>query len=87
MPHRYAATAEELVQLLTENPGESPSLFLRDDSFAAHCYDHCSASELKSAFHRDPDPEQCRRWGISTIEWKESVALAYAALVARNAGR
>jgi hypothetical protein len=87
MPESYAATAEELVALLAKHPDESPSVFLRDDSFAAYCYDRCTVRELKSAFHRDADPDECRRWGLSAVEWKAAIALAYAAAVARDQRR
>ncbi len=80
----YAKNAEELRKLIAENLDENPSVFLRDDSFAAACYDHKTVRELKSAFNRDPDPDECRQWKISAAEWKESVEMALVALSARK---
>lgn len=76
----YAKTANHLRRLIREFPDESPSVFLPDDSFAAHCYDRLSARELKSAFNRDADPAECRMWRLSPAEWRENVEMA---LVAR----
>ena len=75
----HARTADELQHLLAAHPDDSPSIFLRDDSLAAWCYDHLTSRQLAAAFARDADPDQCRRWHLSAIAWKEEVALALAA--------
>ncbi len=76
----FAKTADELRKMIIQNPGTSPSTFLRDDSFAAWCYDNRDSLWLKSAFNRDADPEDCRKWGITGQEWKANVAMAGLAL-------
>ena len=78
----YADTLDELRELMAEQPETSPSVFLRDDGFAAHCYDDMTVRELRSAFERDADPEECRRWGLSATEWKEHIAMALTAKIA-----
>ena len=75
----FAADLDELKKLIIENPDEMPSSFLRDDSFAAYCYDRLTTLEIKSAFNRDADPDECRKWGISSMEYKEELAMAFAA--------
>lgn len=76
----YARNADHLRTLILENPNEHPSIFLYDSSFAAACYDHKTLRELKSAFHRDADKEECRDWGLSPAEWKEQVEMALVVL-------
>ena len=78
----YAKTSNHLRKLIAENPDESPSVFLRDESFSAHCYDRLTVLELKSAFNGDADPDDCRKWGVSPSEWKENIEMA---LIARTA--
>lgn len=78
----YAKNANHLKELILENPEEMPSSFLRDSSFAAHCYDKHSLRVLKSAFHRDADPDECDTWNISRVEWKENVEMAFIAKAA-----
>jgi hypothetical protein len=78
--YRYATTARALRALMAEYPDENPSVFLRDDSFAAYCYDRLTVKELKSAFNRDPDPDDCIRWNLSPLEWKENVEMALISL-------
>jgi hypothetical protein len=78
----YADTLDELKELMAEQPGASPSVFLRDDGFAAYCYDDMTVDELRSAFERDADPEECRRWGLSATGWKEHIAMALTAKIA-----
>ena len=75
----YADTLDDLKTLISRSPQTSPSVFLRDDSFAAYCYDAMSVAELSSAFQRDPDPDQCRHWALSATQWKDQVAMAMAA--------
>lgn len=77
-----ARTPETLQTLLRESPGASPSTFLADDGFASWCYDRLSAKELRSKRRRDPDPDECRRWGLSQREWRAQVEMA---LIARLA--
>ena len=80
----FAKTANELRQLIIDNPDESPSVFLRDDSFAAECYDKMSIKELKSAFNRDADPDECMKWRLSPSEWKENIEMALISLSKRK---
>lgn len=80
-----ASTPEELRELIATEPGSSPSTFLADDSLAAWYYDHLSLREARAAFERDPDPQECEKWGLSGLEWKNQVAMAIVALSA--AGR
>jgi hypothetical protein len=83
----FAKNARELRQVIQDHPDESPSTFLRDDSFAAHCYDHRTVKALKSAFHRDADPEECAKWRLSAVEWKENIEMAMIALNAKSRRR
>jgi hypothetical protein len=77
-----ASTPRELIALITADPLASPSTFLADDSFAAWCYDNLSLKDVRSAFERDPDPDQCRQWGLSALEWKAQIEMAIIALAA-----
>ena len=79
----FAKTADELREMIRQNPETSPSTFLMDDSFAAWCYDNRDFLWLKSAFSRDADPEDCRKWGITAQEWKTNVAMAGLALAVK----
>lgn len=65
---------------MAAEPMASPSTFLSDDSMAAWYYDHLSLREARSAFERDPDPEECRRWKLTGLEWKNQVEMAIIAL-------
>jgi hypothetical protein len=78
----YAKNANELKDMIRSNPGELPSSFLMDSSFAAHCFDKHSVRYLKSAFHRDADPDECEQWNITRSEWKENIEMAFIAKVA-----
>ncbi len=69
--------------MMQNNPHVSPSTFLRDDSFAAHCYDNKSIQWLETAFNRDADPEDCRTWGLTPAEWRTNVEMALMALKGR----
>ena len=80
----YAKNAAHLKELILGNPDALPSSFLRDSSLAAHCFDRHSIRYLKSAFHRDADPEECEQWRITPVEWKENVEMAYMARVATD---
>ena len=80
----YAKNAEELRQLISTHPNESPSVFLSDGSFAAACYDTKTPRELRSSFHGDADPDECHTWNISAAEWKEHIEMALVALEAVN---
>jgi len=82
----FAKTANELRRLIAENPDENPSVFLRDDSFAANCYDHMTVKELKSAFNRDADPDECIKWNLSAAEWRENIEMALVSLSRRKDG-
>jgi len=76
----YAKTANDLRQLIADNPHSSPSSFLMDDSFAAWCYDNKSLKWLETAFDRDADPETCRKWGLTHGEWRVNIEMAILAL-------
>ncbi len=76
----FAKTADELSEMIRQNPGVSPSTSLMDDSFAAWCYDNRDVLWLKTAFNRDADPEECRSWRISASEWRANVEMAALAL-------
>ena len=80
----FADNVKELRKMIRTHPDESPSTFLRDDSLASYCYDHRTPKELKSAFNRDADPEECRRWRLSPSEWKENIEMALVALSAKK---
>ena len=80
----YAKNANHLKELILRNPDALPSSFLRDSSFAAHCFDKHNVRFLKSAFHRDSDPEECQAWNITPVEWKENIEMAYMAKVASS---
>jgi hypothetical protein len=75
-----ATTGDELIKMMAAEPAASPSTFLSDDSMAAWYYDHLSLREARSAFERDPDPEECRRWKLTGLEWKNQVEMAIIAL-------
>ena len=77
----YAQTPEMLKKLLAADPQASPSVFLEDNSYAAWCYDHCTRRELKSAFHRDADPEICEKLGLSPLAVKQQIEMAWIALM------
>ncbi len=78
----HAKNANELRIMIKKNPKETPSVFIRDESFAAKCYDHRTVRELKAAFNRDADPEECEQWGFSSSEWKENIEMALVARIA-----
>jgi len=80
----FAKTADELRQMIRQNPGVSTSTFIMDDSFAAWCYDNRDVLWLKSAFNRDADQDDCHRWRISAAEWKTNVEMAGVALAGKD---
>jgi hypothetical protein len=80
----YARSPEELKKLLIAHPGESPSTYLDDSSYAAWCYDHLTRRELKSAFQRDADPDACMAWGLSVLEFKRQIEMAWIARMAAH---
>ncbi len=75
----YAETADKLRSFIKQHPDENPSIFIRDDSFAAYCYDRYSLAQLRSAMHQDADPAQCSKWGLSFDQWRENIEMALAA--------
>jgi hypothetical protein len=77
-----ADTPEELRACVAADAQTSPSTYLADDSFAAWCYDHLSLGEVRTAFERDADPDECDRWGLTALEWKAQVEMAMIALTA-----
>ncbi len=78
----YASTANQLDELIKENPDDMPATFLMDSSFASYCYDKKTLKWLKSAFNRDADSEDCEKWYLSRSEWKENIEMA---LIAKKA--
>ena len=76
----YATTANQLVDMINDNPDDMPSTFLMDSSFAAYCYDKKTFVWLKSAFQRDADLDDCDKWRLSRTEWKEQVEMALIAI-------
>ncbi len=76
----FAKTADELREMIHQNPKTSPSTFLMDDSFAAWCYDNKTPLWLKAAFNRDADPDDCQKWKITGPEWRANVEMAGLAL-------
>lgn len=79
-----ASTPEQLRTFLEHTDGDNPSIHLYDDSLAAWFYDHCSLTELRSAFNGDADPQQCAQWGLTALEWKAQVEMAIIARSAAN---
>ena len=77
-----ASTPEELRNCIAADAQTSPSVHLADDSFAAWCIDHLSFIEARAAFERDPDPDECERWGLTALEWKAQIEMAIIALAA-----
>lgn len=75
--------ADQLREMMKDNPQVSPSTFLRDDSFAAYCYDNRDIQWLEAAFNRDADPDDCRTWNITAAEWRVNVEMALLALNGR----
>lgn len=76
----FAGNADQLREMIAQNPDVSPSTFLRDDSLAAYCFDKKTPRQMKSAFNRDADPEECESWGLSPSEWKDNIEMALVAL-------
>ena len=77
-----ATSGDELRKMMASEPQASPSAFLSDHSLAAWYYDHLSLPEARSAFERDPDPDECKKWGLTGLEWKNQVEMAIIALTA-----
>ena len=77
-----ALTPKELRACISADPRTSPSTHLADDSLAAWCYDHLSLKEVRAAFQRDADPDECEQWGLTALEWKAQVEMAIIALAA-----
>ena len=79
-----ALTPKELRACIAADDQTSPSTHLADDSFGAWCYDHLSLKEVRSAFERDADADQCEKWGLTALEWKAQVEMAMIALKAAD---
>ena len=77
-----ALTPKDLRACITADPRTSPSTHLADDSFAAWCYDNLSLKEVRSAFERDADADECEQWRLTALEWKTQVEMAIMALAA-----
>ncbi len=77
-----ALTPKELRACIAADAQTSPSTHLADDSFAAWCYDHLSLKEVRSAFERDADADECEQWELTALEWKAQVEMAIIALQA-----
>lgn len=52
---------------------------IKNDTFAAACYDTCSIAELEAALAGPANPDDCEAWGISAGEWRKAVEAALAA--------
>ena len=76
-----ASTPEELRACIAADAQTSPSIYLADSSFAAWCYDHLTLNEVRSAFERDADPDECDQWGLTALEWKTQIEMALIALL------
>jgi hypothetical protein len=77
-----AQSPKEIRACIAAEPRTSPSTHLADDSFAAWCYDNFSLKEVRSAFERDADADECDLWGLTAMEWKAQVEMAIIALTA-----
>lgn len=77
-----ALTPKDLRACITADPRSSPSSHLADDSFAAWCYDNLSLKEVRAAFERDADADECDQWGLTALEWRAQVEMAIIALAA-----
>ncbi len=54
--------------------------YIRENTFAAACYDQNSISELKEAIQNGPDKGDMETWNITAHEWFEEIRLALQAL-------
>lgn len=52
---------------------------IKNDTFAAACYDTCTIAELDAALRGLANPDDCAEWNISAEEWREAVETALAA--------
>jgi len=77
-----ATTPKELNACIAADARTSPSTHLADDSFAAWCYDNLSLKEVRTAFQRDADTDDCEQWGLTALEWKTQIEMAIIALAA-----
>ena len=53
---------------------------IAENTFAAACYEQNSVEELQSALEGAADVGEMMRWGLTSQEWREQIALAIAAL-------
>ena len=79
-----ASTPDELRACIAADAHTCPSTYLADDSFAAWCYDHLPLGEVRAAFERDADPDQCEQWALTALEWRAQVEMAIIALTAAS---
>ncbi len=80
----YAKNSKELNKLISQNPGALPSLFLNDNTLSSVLYDENTVEELNKMLNRDPDPDECKKWRLTKIEWRINVELALIAMKARQ---
>ena len=52
---------------------------IANNTFAAACYDSNTVAELEAALRGPANEQDCREWGITAEEWRESVEAALAA--------
>ena len=52
---------------------------IRENTFAAACYDQNSIADLETALAEEPDPQDMADWGLTADEWREEIELAIAA--------
>ena len=52
---------------------------IRDNTFAAACFEQNSIEELETALRGDADATDCKTWGITPQEWRAQIAEALAA--------
>ena len=79
-----AKDSNELRKLISKNPNTLPSLFLNDNTLSSFLYDEKTIKELKKMLNRDPDTDDCQKWGLTKIEWRINVELALIAITARQ---
>ena len=56
---------------------------IKDNTFAAACYDSNSIEEIRAALAQSKaDATDCREWGITPAEWREQLQQALEAKLA-----
>lgn len=49
---------------------------IKENTFAAACYDQNSAEDLKLALKNGPDTADMAEWKLTADEWKDEIELA-----------